>query len=308
MSFDLYFCWRNPHRINFGEVEAWAKEDGCFTRNNAQLWYSNPKTGVYFGVDFEAEAQESPEDGPDIPDGYFDSGLSFNLNYNRPTYFGLESMPVVERLASKFGLSVVNPQEDFDASESALAADSEILTRSWVRHNQQAILVMIEQPNSSRPVSMSTAASIYLWRYAMGQEDLERTCGEGIFVPRLAPVQRKGHTEAGRVIAYTEGLPTVIPECEWVFIVRRKKGLIRSKKQNEVVAISAATFRETLANCIRPFHWEGPDLQIISSELAGKAGKITRAIERTLPRSEFEVLGADSFVDIDLPSAIVACP
>lgn len=43
-------------------------------------------------------------------------------------------------------------------------------------------------------------------------------------------------------------------------------------------------------------------MQIISPELADKAGKITRAIERTLPRSEFEVLGADSFVDTDLPS------
>jgi len=243
------------------------------------------------------------EDGPDIPDGYFDSGLSFNLNYNRPTYFGLESMPVVEKLASRFGLSVLNPQEDFDASESLLAADSDILTRSWVRHNQQAIRVMIEQPNSSRPLSMSTAAAIYLWRYAKAQEDLERTCGEGIFVPRLAPVQRKGHTEVGRVIAYTESLPTVIPECEWVFIVKRKHGLFRSKKQDEIVVISADTFRETLANYIRPFHWKGPDVQIISPEFADEAGKITRAIERTLPRSEFEILGADSFVDIDLPSS-----
>jgi len=303
MSFDLYFCWRNPHRINFEEVKAWAEGDGCFKRNDAQLWYTNPKTGVYFSVDFEAQAPELTEDGPDIPDGYFDSGLSFNLNYNRPTYFGLESMPVVEKLASRFGLSVLNPQEDFDASESLLAADSDILTRSWVRHNQQAIRVMIEQPNSSRPLSMSTAAAIYLWRYAKAQEDLERTCGEGIFVPRLAPVQRKGHTEVGRVIAYTESLPTVIPECEWVFIVKRKHGLFRSKKQDEIVVISADTFRETLANYIRPFHWKGPDVQIISPEFADEAGKITRAIERTLPRSEFEILGADSFVDIDLPSS-----
>src|SRR5271168_1931511 len=156
MSFDLYFCWRNAERLNFEEVTAWSNGIGFFKRNDTQLWYSNPNTGVYFSFDFE-EAPESPDDGPDIPDGYFDSGLSFNLNYNRPTYFGLESMPVVEKLASRFGLSVLNPQEDFDASESLLAADSDILTRSWVRHNQQAIRVMIEQPNSSRPLSMSTA-------------------------------------------------------------------------------------------------------------------------------------------------------
>ena len=303
MSFDLYFCWRNPNRIDFEEVKAWSEGIEGFTRNDAQLWYSNPKTGVYFSVDFEAQAPKSPEDGPDIPPGYFDSGLSFNLNYNRPTYFGLESLPIVEKLASGFSLSVVNPQEDFDAAESALAVDSETLIRSWVLHNQQAILVMIEQPNFSRPLTMSNAASIYLWQYAKAKEDLERACGEGIFVPRLAPVQRKGNTEAGRVIAYTEGLPTVIPECEWVFIFRAKKAFFGSKKEDEVVAISADRFREALANHIKPFHWRGPDVQIIGPESADKAAKITRAIERTLPRSEFEVLGADSFVDIDIPRA-----
>src|SRR5262245_40081101 len=288
MSFDLYFCWRNPNRINFEEVKAWAEGIECFTRNDAQLWYSNPETGVYFSVDFEAQAPTSTEDGPDMPNGYFDSGLSFNLNYNRPTYFGLESMPVVEKLASRFGLSVVNPQEDLDAPESALGVDSETLTRSWVRHNRQAIHTMIEQPNVSRPLSMSTAAAVYLWRYAKAKEDLERTCGEGIFVPRLAPVQKKGETDAGRVIAYTEGLPTVIPECEWVCIVRRNKGIFRPKKE-EVVATTADTFRGMLANFITPFQWQGPEVQIIGPELADKAGKVSRAIERTLPRSEFEI-------------------
>jgi hypothetical protein len=62
MSFDLYFCWRKPERMNFEKVKAWAKGIEYLTRKNAQLWYSNPKTGVYFSFDFEAEAPESPED------------------------------------------------------------------------------------------------------------------------------------------------------------------------------------------------------------------------------------------------------
>src|SRR5262249_45409119 len=158
MSFDLYFCWRKPERINFEEVKAWAEGIECFTRKDAQLWYSNPKSGVYFSFDFEGQAPESLEDGPDIPNGYFDSCLSFNLNYNRPSYFGFEAMPIVEKLASRFGLDVVNPQGNLEGPESAMAADSEALTKSWVHHNQWAILVMIEQPDSSRPLSMQVAA------------------------------------------------------------------------------------------------------------------------------------------------------
>jgi hypothetical protein len=220
MSFDLYFCWRKPERMNFEKVKAWAKGIEYLTRKNAQLWYSNPKTGVYFSFDFEAEAPESPEDGPD---------------------------------------------------ESVVAANSEALTQSWVHHNQRAILVMIEQPKFSRPLTMPPPDSLYLWRYGKAKEDLERTCGEGVFVPSLVPVQRKGDARVGRATVYTEGLPTIIPECEWVFIVRRRKAFFRSKK--DVAAISAQTFREMLTGHIQSFHWKDPNVQIIDAESAGKLAK-----------------------------------
>ena len=303
MSFDLHFCWRKPKRIDFQEVKAWAEGIVCFTPKDAQLWYSNPKTGVYFSIDFEPETPKSPDDRPAIPDGHFDSGLSFNLNYNRPGYFGLEAMPIVEKLARRFGLSVVNPQEDSQEPESVMAAESEALTQSWIHHSQRAILVMMEQPNFSRPLSMPGAASFYLWRYGNAKDDLQRTCGEGIFVPTLVPVQRKGDTRAGRAIAYTEGLPTIVPECEWVFIVRRKRGfrLRRPRKEHEVAAISAETFRGKLEGYIRPFPWQDPEVQIIYSDSAEKAGRVIAAVDHTLSQSEFDVIGTDSFVDIDLP-------
>jgi hypothetical protein len=302
MSFDLYFCWRKHERTNFDEVKEWAGVE-CFTPHAAQLYYSNPKTGVYFSFDFEPQAPESPEDGPYLPEGYFDSGLSFNLNYLRPSYFGFEAMPIVEKLASRFGLHLVNPQERYDGPAPATAADGEVLIRSWIDSNRSAILSTIKQPNSKRPLSMSPAASTYLWRYQKAKEDLERACGEAVFVPSLVPVQRKGEKIAGRAITYTQGLPMIVPECEWVFLVRPKKGLFRSKKDPDVDAISGETFREVLASYVKPFHSQQPAVQIINPDLAEKAGKAIRAIDRTLPRSEFEVVGMDSFVDIDLPSA-----
>lgn len=303
MSFDLYFCWRKNDRINFEEVKAWTEGNDCFKLNDAQLWYSNPKTGVYFSFDFEAKAPESPEDGPDIPDGYFNSGLSFNLNYNRPSYFALEAMPIVEKLASDFGLGVANPQGNLDGHESATMADSEMLIQSWTNSNRQAILLMMEQPKASRPLSMPSAASFYLWRYGTAKADLERSCGKDVFVPSLVPVQRKGESKAARATVYTEGLPTIVPECEWIFIVRRRKGLFRLKGKHDVSTISSETFREMLGSHLKPFHWPDPLVQIIGPESAEKSGKIVHAIDRALPRSEFEVIGTDSFVDIDFPQA-----
>lgn len=302
MSFDLYFCRRKAERINFDEVKAWAQRIDSFTPNKAQLWYSNLKTGVYFSFDFEAAPPKSPGDGPDVPPGYFDSGLSFNMNYVRPSYFAFEAMPIVADLTSKFGLSVVNPQDSSNGSESGLDGNSEALTRSWVRSNQRAILVTMEEPKASRPLSMSATASHYLWRYATAKEDLDKTCGEGVFVPTLVPVHKKGETNVGRAFAYTSGLPTIVPECEWIFIVRRKKGFLRGKEEREVAALGGETFREALSGYIKPFHWQDPSVQLIPTELARKAGKVINDFERTLPRSDFEVVRTDGFVDIDLPS------
>jgi hypothetical protein len=210
-------------------------------------------------------------------------------------------MPIVQKLASEFRLGVVNPQGDFDGHESAIVADSEMLIRSWAHSNQRAILLMMEQPKASRPLSMPTGDSLYLWRYAKSKAELERTCGEGVFVPSLVPVQRKGETKAGRVIAYTESLPTIVPECEWVFVVRRKAGFFRSKEKHDVSVISSETFREVLGTYLKTFQWDGPIVRIISPESAENAGKIIHAIEHTLPRTEFQVIETDSFVDIELP-------
>jgi len=43
-------------------------------------------------------------------------------------------------------------------------------------------------------------------------------------------------------------------------------------------------------------------VQIIGPESAEKAGKIISSIDHTLSRSEFEVMGKNSFVDIELPN------
>jgi len=107
MSYDLYFCWQKNERVDFDAVVAWADRQGNFSREENHLWYENPSTGVYFSLDFDPQGAVSPEDSP-IPSNCFDSGLSFNLNFNRPSFFGYEAMPFVVELANHFGLYVVD--------------------------------------------------------------------------------------------------------------------------------------------------------------------------------------------------------
>jgi hypothetical protein len=43
-------------------------------------------------------------------------------------------------------------------------------------------------------------------------------------------------------------------------------------------------------------------VRIIAPDSAEKAGNLMNKIERTLPRSEFDVVERDAFVDIQLPT------
>jgi hypothetical protein len=241
-------------------------------------------------------------DAPPIPDGYFDTGLSFNLNYNRPSYFGFEAMPFVEQVAARFGLTVLDPQAGGDGLELITDANSKTLVQSWLNHNQRATLALIQDSDFSNPLRMSAAASLYLWRYKKAKENLEEKCGEEVFVPDLVPVRRKGDSRVGRAFTYTQGLPMIVPESEWVFIVGAKKGFFRAKEKQEVAVISAEIFRELPPGYIQPFQWPDPSVRIIGPGSAEGVGKIIFSIDRTMSRSEFDVIGTDSFVDIELPN------
>jgi hypothetical protein len=299
MSFDLYFCSPKSGRIDFDAVAAWAKERGPFVRNPNQLWYSNEDTGVYFSLDFESNEPATPEDAR-VPEGAFDSGLSFNLNFNRPSFFGYEAMPHVEQLARRFDLRVFNPQSN--APDFATEAEAKNLTESWLDHNRRAILTLTEQePSFPSPPYMPLEHSLYLWRFGIAKAKLKLICGEDLYVPRLAPVHQKDSKVVSRAFTCTQGVPTIVPESEWVFIVRGKKSFFKPKEKPEVGVISRETFNELFDRYIEPFEFSETGVRVIRPESVKKVGNLLKSLEGMLERSEFDVVGTDSFVDIELP-------
>lgn len=300
MSFDLYFCSPNGRHLDFDAVADWAKQRGPFVRNPDQLWYHNEDTGVYFSLDFEPDGPESPEDAR-VPKGVFDSGLSFNLNFNRPSFFGFEAMPYVEELAKRFNLEVINPQQ-WDEPKVATEADSKSLISSWLDHNRRAILTLMEQESSfANPFYMAQEHSMYLWRFTMAKEKLKLICGEELYLPRLAPVHQKDSKIVGRAFTCTEGVPTIVPESEWVFVVRDARSVFKLKKNTEVGVVSRETFNELLQRYVEPFEFSDIKVEAIRPESIKNVGDLLRSLERMLGRSEFEPIGTDSYVDIELP-------
>jgi hypothetical protein len=298
MSFDLFFCWERKGRIDFGSVCSWAEGLGYFDRSQTQLCYRNEETGVYFTLDFQAKPLEEDE-GPEIPEGYFDTGLSFNLNFNRPSFFGHEAMPIVEDLAGKLALSAYDPQARESENLLVTKVKANDLLQNWLRCNRNAILTMIEHAGLSTPPQLSLKKSMYKWNYSKERKNLQRKYGEGIFVPTLSPVRRIGSNRGELAFVCTQGVPCLVPTSDWVFIGRDRKAHFWSGKQSEIGVISARRFRELVADRLESIDLD-LSLHLLPPKLTREVGGLLEGCEFEFPREEFEVLPPDGFVDIEL--------
>jgi hypothetical protein len=123
MSFDLYFCRQDSSAPAIPELKQYFASFPLFNvedvaAGGVQFWYQNEATGVHCDFSY------SPLDANEL-EGCGSSGLTFNLNYSRPSFFAYETMPLVEAFCKHFDLVVEDPQE-----ETVQPAETEILITS----------------------------------------------------------------------------------------------------------------------------------------------------------------------------------
>jgi hypothetical protein len=297
MSFDLFFCWQEPKRIDFEAVAKWAEKIEYFERQNNQLWYQNPDTGVYFSIGYDAAPPDDSEDSR-VPAGCNDTGLSFNLNYNRAGFFGYEAMPVVARLVQDFSLGIYDPQAGEDAQGARYGVDAKPLLNSWLDHNRRAALALLQE-KAAHAEHMPRAKSLRMWKYMSDKKHMEqRVAAEDTFVPKIVPVQHKNARKLELAFVCSEGAYCLVPVVDWVFIVRRKKRLFKSKAETEVGIISYATFLELMGHLLQPF--DDDSVKQIRRESAEEMTGIIRKFRLPDNRGHFKLAGMDSFIDSEI--------
>ena len=180
MSFDLYFCRQNGSTPSISELKEYFSDLPRFRVNDVaaggvEFWYRNEATGVYCGF------SNSPLDAAEL-EGCGSSGLTFNLNFVRPTFFAYETMPLVEDFSKQFDLLVENPQD-----ETIDKADATSLISSWRTHNAWAIGATKNTPigEEFELPYMPEASATAWWRYMSVQPTIEEAITDDIFVPSL---------------------------------------------------------------------------------------------------------------------------
>lgn len=209
MSFDLTFYKKDNQVLEEQGVRDYL--DAHALRENVGFdgWLAqNPSTGAYFTIDYSPKNEETFE-------GFTETGISCNVNYCRPDFFGKEFSQFVSDLASYFNLFIFNPQDfnngDFEkiGKDQLFEYTKDELFESYVNSNKNSI-VYFKQQNSDIVV-LQKEISDKCWEYNVSKDAIQEGVGENFFVPTLRIIQNNTTKEVMCVSMWSALVPTLLP-------------------------------------------------------------------------------------------------
>lgn len=208
MSYDLSFSRRDGGALAASDFAAWFRGRPGYELKDAQAWYSNDDTGVYFGfehADGDAEAA-APR-----------SVASFNLNFFRPPFFALEAAPELTAFVQRFDLVVSDPQTQ-GMGEGEFSEEG--FLRGWNAGNRFGYAAIVHQhPDSAFPAAPE-AKLLAAWRWNRARAELQAGLGESAFVPRVMFFAIDGETRSA--VIWGDAIPVLLPAVDMVLVARQE--------------------------------------------------------------------------------------
>ena len=262
MSYDIYFYKSKGANISETQITNYLTDNLVSKDENSYQWfYENQDTGLYFSFD-----QNEPEDDPEsielcesFPD-FDNTHFSFNLNFMRPSFFGLEAFQFVEQFIKDLDLSILNPQMGSDPSKPT----KKELFENWSETNLWASADRFDELGCSY---LNTNKANEIWNYNFNKKRLQTKLGEQYFVPKMFFFKTKKTNEVITVSSWTEHIPNVIPPADYFLLTRQYKKMFRRVKDNILVS------RQTLLSNFGAYfdEFEFQDCKIIHPTNAMKA-------------------------------------
>ena len=224
-----------------------------YQMNGTQAWYSNEDTGVYFSLEYDPQPNppddfaEYAEEGEPAEE-WLPSVATFNMNYNRPSYFGLEAAPEVAAFVEAFDLIVDDPQID---GMGRGAFSTERFVHGWSKANEWACSAIRQSAADEPPLVYPREHLRQIWKWNSGRTERQRLVGESIFVPRINFGVREG-----RVVSFAiwpDAIPTLLPKVDEVLVVREQLARRRwfRRRQSETLTVPWAAIESALSQSRR---------------------------------------------------------
>lgn len=260
MSYDLFFYKQKESEISTEKISKYLSDNLVpANEGNSQWFYENEDTEAYFSFDYnESDADYEPDEEVEPIEYFDDTNFSFNLNFMRPSFFGLEAFKFVEQFCKDLNLFVLNPQGD---SEQPYKPNQQEQFENW---NKTNLWSSKEHFKEMQSCFLSEEETFKVWEFNSNRQKIQQKLGEGYFVPRIIFLKTKQKNEAITLTIWTEHIPIVLPTTDYILLTRQYKKFFRTVK--DTVLVSRTTFINEFGNYFDNFDF--PNCKIIYTENA----------------------------------------
>jgi hypothetical protein len=260
MSYDLYFYKSKGTNLSEEQISNYLSDNLVpKDEREGQWFFENEDTDVYYFFD-----QNEPNNDPESIELYdsfkdFDNtNFSFNLNYLRPSFFGLEAFEFVEKFITDLGLLVLNPQSESEGPYKPTKAD---LFENW---NDTNLWASAKQFEANQTCYLPAEQSNAIWNYNFNRARLQRELGDQYFVPRIFFFRTTKTNKVITVSTWAEHIPNVIPGADYFLLTREYKKLFKTIKDR--ILVSRETIEKNFGSQFSDLDF--PDCKIIHPDNA----------------------------------------
>lgn len=209
MSYDLFLTFKNPvRRKDFLSFFAGRKH---YQVEGQEIGYENPDTGVYFSYSCTSKRNFLLRE--------FVSEAALNLNYFRPSFFGLEAEGEVSALVAAFEPKIEDPQLDGMGSGPY---SQEGFLRGWNTGNEFGVRAFIQQETKTVVPFLPSSVIQGVWDWNSSRTSRMEKLGQDQFIPLIMYFDVDGKTCTAAI--WPEALPVILPVVDMVLIGRKGSG------------------------------------------------------------------------------------
>ncbi|MBS1666612.1 MAG: hypothetical protein JST58_04475 [Bacteroidetes bacterium] len=278
MSYDLYFYKQKGTNLTETEIANYLTENLVPVNESKNQWFfENKDTEVYYSI--ETNAIEDAPETIELFDSFSDfdnTGFSFNLNFMRPSFFGLEAFLFVEKFIKDLGLFVLNPQEEF---ENPYIPTKEDLFDNWNRTNLYVSKDNFGEESFYYPLAESNT----IWEFNYNRQKLQEEIGVNYFVSRVFFCKTFRDNKIVTLSTWTQHIPNILPKADYYLLSREYKKLFKTVK--DTVLINRQTLLDKFGDYFEDYPYQ--ECKIIHPDKAAKVESIFNGLKSEVKFEKF---------------------
>lgn len=238
MSYDLFFYKQKDCKTTDSDIRSYLDKRFNNPENSDQYWHENKETGVYFCFEYN---EPEPDETIEGFENFDNTNWTFNINFLRPQFFGLESFPFVESFVNDLDLLVFNPQAS--GVDSLKKYSHKELFDNWsainMRHSSDFYteygLCYLDLQKSDKS-----------WEFNKNRIELQNKLGDETFVPGIFYFKEHKTGHISTLCVWPEHISTIIPDVDYFIIQKKIKKLFGKKESSGLVSykIIKDTFKD----------------------------------------------------------------